>query len=814
MQSLRYLFIGAEKLTYDLVKRSFESIEKNCRLFNMYGPTETTIISAVLEIYRENHEKFAVLSSVPIGVPVANSKLLVLDKFMKLCPTGVTGELVIAGDGLSHGYLNRPELTAEKFMSQEFLSHGGVGSALTHQRIYRTGDLVRRLPDGNIEFIGRIDYQVKIRGFRIELGEIENRLLSNEAVREAVVIDREGETGEKYLCAYVVLGDSEDETGDGRQQELKEYLSQTLPDYMVPAYFVAMDNIPLNPNGKVNRSELPLPEIVDTTVRYTAPRNKIEEKMSAIWAEVLGLAKEKIGIDDNFFHLGGHSLKAIQLTAKIYDEFNARVTLAELFRNPSVRGLAKYIEESVVKKSPTVRIAEKKEYYTLTSVQRRFYVLQQIEPGNTTYNMMIDAAVLEGKLDSEKMRNSVEQLIERHETLRTSFIVVNDEPVQYIHEPGSIRFKMEYYEVSKDQDANTVIEQFRHSFDLSRAPLLRLGLAKLAEGKYLFLFDMHHIISDAISFSLTYEEFMKIYAGKQETLPALSLQYKDYSEWQKLLEMSGEIKKQEEFWLKEFSGRIPHLNMPLDYDRPKNQSFSGDRVRFEVSSADANKLRKYAGDEDATLFMVLLALTCVFLAKLSGKEDIVVGTPAVGRKYSELYNIIGVFINTLALRNYPIENKSFAQFLKEVKERTIAAFDNQDYQFEDLVQKVGKTRDSSRNPIFDVLFSYTRIGRDETSSKEENSSFVDMKPYGYKTHKSLLDLVLVVNDIDESGELIFGFTYCTKLFKKETMEKFVTYFKEIITAVSENKTILLKDIKISHDLGEAKSTAPDIEFGF
>jgi hypothetical protein len=339
----------------------------------------------------------------------------------------------------------------------------------------------------------------------------------------------------------------------------------------------------------------------------------------------------------------------------------------------------------------------------------------------------------------------------------------------------------------------------------------------LAEEKYLFLFDMHHIISDGVSFGLTYEEFMNFYAGKQETLPALSLQYKDYSEWQKLLEMSGEIKKQEEYWLQEFSGRIPQLNMPLDYERPAVQSFSGDRVRFIVSPADANKLRKYAADEDVTMFMVILALTYVFLSKLSSREDIVLGVPTVGRRYSQFYHIVGVFINTLALRNYPTENKSYTQFLKEVKERAIAAFDNQDYQFEDLVQKVRKTRDSSRNPLFDVLYSYTRIDRAETpGSKEGNEKdfFTGMKSFGYQNKKTLLDLVVVVTDEEESGEITFGISYCTKLFKKKTMEKFVTYFQEIITAVLENKQILLKDIKISHDLGEAKSTAHQIEFGF
>jgi amino acid adenylation domain-containing protein len=828
MTSLLYLFIGAEKLTYDLVKRSFDSVNETCRLFNMYGPTEATIISAVLEIYRHDYARFAALSSVPIGVPVANAKLLVLDNHKKLCPAGVTGELVIAGDGITRGYLNRPELAAEKFMEYKILNSEyrvGAGCAAPgiYQRIYRTGDLARWLPDGNIEFIGRIDYQVKIRGFRIELGEIENRLLSHQEVREAVVIDIDGKEAEKYLCAYIIFRDGDYGPGEGWEIELRDFLSQTLPDYMVPSYFIGIENIPLNSNGKVNRRELPLPDIVELAVEYRAPGNEIEEKIADIWARVLGKDKEKIGIDDSFFHLGGHSLKGMVVLSNLYKEFNVKISMAELFRNPSVRGLSKCIKESVLEKSFTVRVVEKKEYYSLTSAQKRFYILQKMEPGNTTYNMMMDAVVLQGKIDIEKMEYCVSRLIERHEALRTSFIISNNETVQYIQQPVENKFEIEYSEISSLKNIAThnaitdIIERFRRPFDLSRSPLLRLGLVKLSEEKHLFLFDMHHIISDGVSFGLTYGEFMKIYTGKQETLPALNLQYKDYSEWRKRLEASGEIKKQEEYWLKEFSGPVPQLAIPLDYERPEVQSFAGEKIKFSVPDAQAMKLRKYAVKENTTMFMVVLTLTCVFLSKLSGQDDIVMGTPTIGRKYAELYHIIGVFINTLALRNYPGENKSFAQFLKEVKERTIAAFDNQDYQFEDLVKEVWKSRDNSRNPIFDVLYSYTRIDKDETSGEEENfakAPFTGMKGYGYRNRKSLLDLVVIVTDAEESGEILFVISYCTKLFKKETMKKFVSCFKEIISAVSENKDILLKDIKISYNLETAKPKTPQIEFEF
>jgi acyl carrier protein len=722
---------------------------------------------------------------------------------------------------------------------------------------YRTGDLVRWLEDGNIEFLGRADQQVKIRGLRIELGEIEARLVKHPGIKEVVVTTKEAANGEPYLCAFYVPSPGEEPGEPLEIQDLRDYLSGQMADYMIPAYFISIPQIPLNPNGKVDLKALPTPEITRDTA-YTPPRNSLEKKLVKIWSEILGTEEPSIGIDDNFFRMGGHSLNATRLMAEIYKTFNARISQVEFFNTPNIRGLSKHVKEAVKTKSISISLnpGEKKEYYPLSPAQKKFYVLNQLDPQGTLYHMY-SFFVLAGNVDREKIENTIKKLIQRHDAFRTSFIVLKGEPVQKIHD--EMEFKIEYYNMKEAEvevkeespscfegtgglaplpfaplslpaarnpkPATTLISSFIRPFDLSQAPLLRVGLIKQEEENHLFLFDMHHIISDAVSFKLTVDEFMKLLAGKDNQLPALMYQYKDYSEWQQKLVQSGEIKRQEEYWTKEFSSPLPVTDLPMDYQRPAFQSFEGDNIHFKISPQEVLTLKEYAREEEATMFMVVLALFNVFLAKLSGQEDIIIGTPAAGRRYSELYNIIGVFINTLSLRNYPQKDKSFEQLLGEVRTRALEAFENQDYQFDDLVKKVQVPRDSSRNPIFSVLYAF--ISQDDPQEQTEQPSppgenqttpqqddALNSKSHDYLNYQAMLDLILAVSEINHGRELLFNFGYCTKLFKRQTIKTFITYFKEIISAVVKNKHVLLKDIKISLDLEEARLDIPQIEFGF
>ncbi|MCP5107697.1 MAG: AMP-binding protein, partial [bacterium] len=466
LETLQYLFIGAEKLTLDLARRSFQLVKEGCRIFNMYGPTECTIITSVLELDADTLDDYRYLAGVPIGPPAANVDYLVLDKYLKACPTMINGELYIAGDGLAAGYINGPEKTCSAFVPNIYEGEGIAGS-----RLYKTGDIARWLPDGTVEYLGRIDHQVKIRGYRIELGEIESRLLKHQNVRDAVVLVNEDAAHDKYICAYLVPGRTLS------TMELKQYLAQYLPGYMVPSYFVEIEKIPLNPNGKLDRKALPVPG-PKAEGEYKAPGNDVETKLVEIWAEVLGIKKDIIGIDANFFQLGGHSLKATAVLSKIHKELEVKIPLVEIFTNPTVRELAECIEGLTEEQYKAIEPVEKKDYYAVSSAQRRLYVLQQMEPGSTVYNMPMVIPLGE-EADTEKLETTFIRLIERHESFRTSFLPVNEEPVQRIHNHAGFKIKIPIVrteQCSVPTNINDIINNFVRPFDLSSAPLLRVGL--------------------------------------------------------------------------------------------------------------------------------------------------------------------------------------------------------------------------------------------------------------------------------------------------------------------------------------------------
>ena len=762
LSTLRCLCIGAEKLSLGLVKQAKELIANDCRVFNLYGPTEATIISAALEIDMGALEKYEYLSSIPIGRMVGNGPLLALDKYLNVCPVNVAGELYLTGDGIAHGYLNNPELTAEKF-NRSYRSYKTY-------ICYKTGDLVRWLDSGAVEFLGRIDQQVKIRGFRIELGEIENRLLRHDHVKEAVVMDRKvGE--EKYLCAYIVpLSNPAPEAA-----ELKTYLWGSLPDYMIPAFFIAIDRIPLNPNGKIDLNALPEPGVGEAANEYTAPRDEVEKIMAEIWSEVLK-PPSPIGIHDNFFDLGGHSLNAALLTARMHRAFQVKIPLKEFFQRGCIRELAQYIKEAVKEEFTFIEPVEEKEYYPLSAAQKRMYILQQMDEGSTVYNIPA-VMILEGALDKNRLEKVFIKLIQRHESLRTSFITNNEEPVQRIRD--NVEFEIE---VSRGAPLWSPYKSFIRPFDLSKAPLMRVALVEEENEKHVLVVDMHHIITDGTSMELFVKEFMALYAGR-ELLP-LTLQYKDYSGWRNIMREKGE-----EYWLNRFNETTPVLDLPLDYPRPAIQSFAGRDYSFEITAAETGALKALASGEGTTLYMVLLSLYYIFLTRLTGQEDIVVGTPVAGRSHAGLESIMGMFVNTLALRNSPAWEKNFAGFLKEVNDSTLAAFANQDYPYEELVERVTINRDPGRNPLFDTMLNLRNMDISEIE-------IPGLKMASFPFEESISKFDLTLRAFDAPGNLRFTFEYCTLLFKVETIERFAVYFKNIIRGGIGNKTAGIFDLEI------------------
>jgi amino acid adenylation domain-containing protein len=736
-------------------------------LHNHYGPSETHVVTTY-SINQENE----ITSLPPIGKPIYNNRIYILNQDQKLQPIGVTGELCIGGDGVGRGYLNRPELTAEKFVPDPFVPG---------EKMYRTGDLARWLPDGNIEFLGRMDHQVKIRGFRIELGEIENQLLRNPLIQETVVIANKDNSGDNYLCAYIVA------ERELTVQELREYLAQELPDYMIPSYFLQLDKLPLTPNGKIDRKALPESEgNIQTGVEYEAPRNEIEEKLAAIWQEILGV--EKIGINDNFFELGGHSLNATTVVSRIYKELNVEMPLRELFQTPTIKGLAEYIQRAESNLYAAIEPVEKQEYYPVSSAQKRLYIISQMEDTQTDYNIP-GVLTFEGKLDRERLKTTFQELVRRHETLRTSFPMVNGEPVQQLHE--RVDFAVQVQEVA-ETEVETIIKNFIYPFDLSCAPLLRVGVIKISETKHILLFDMHHIISDGASIAILVREFVKLYQG--EKLPELRIQYKDYSAWQNRLLRSGQIKKQEEYWLGQYQGEIPILNLPTDYPRRTDQHFRGDRLSFKTGEGLTNQLHQLANAGNTTLFMVLFAAFNVLLSKWTGQEDIIVGTPIAGRRHADLESIVGVFINLLVIRSHPVQSKTFIQFLTETKENLLEAYDNQDYQFEMLLDKLNLPRGLNRTSLFNVVFNMLNMAEDSVVDFNQiGDQDLTVEQYKYDPKISKYDLELYVSEVND--QLFFNCVYRNALFKKATIEPLTTSYVNILNEIAANFNIVLLEIE-------------------
>ena len=816
--TIKYIFLAGEALPPGMVKQ-FREKNNKILLENIYGPTEATIYAS-----RYSLRHWQGTGSIPIGTPLANITLYILDLQGQLLPPGVRGELCIGGAGLARGYLNNPELTAEKFISistSYYRSHMSYTSYIPNlSYIYRTGDLARWLPDGSIEFFGRIDRQVKIRGFRIELEEIENQLLKYPNVKETVVIEGSaiealpGEQDHQYLCAYIVTKESNQNTPPTPTQ-LKDYLAGKLPGYMIPTYIVLLEQIPLTPSGKIDRKALPQPGeqlIVDD---YTPPRNEMEEKIADIWSEILRVEKHKISINSSFFEMGGHSLKLVALASRLHKVLQVSIPMEKLFKNPTIHKQAKYITETAKDKFIPIEPAPKKDYYPLSSAQKRLYILQQMDLTSTGYNIP-RVVPLAGQVDIQQMENTFRQLIKRHESLRTSFHMLEKEPVQWIHD--QVQFEIEYKEVEievKVEEGDNegtrglaplhIISSFIRPFDLSRPPLLRVGLIKLLhtpsalrnhpsqEGKktkYLLIVDMHHITADAVSLDILIKDFTAL--EEKKALPPLKLQYKDFSEWQNSDPQKKKLEQQAAYWLEVFSGEIPVLDLPTDNPRPAVQGFEGNSINFALTELEHFILTGLAQKTFTTLYMTIVALFTILLAKLSGQKDIVVGTPVAGRRHADLEGIIGVFINTLAIRSFPTPDKTFNQYLEEVKARTIKAFDNQEYQFEELVERISLPRDISRNPLFDVMFNL--LTQEEFTGQNPGIDNQQELSYAYKHDSSKFDLTLTV--VEAGKHLSAAFQYSTRLFKSNTINRMIAYFKTLLISISRDTGRLLSGIEI------------------
>ena len=785
----KYLFVGGDVFKRELYHALKETFKAE-KIINIYGPTETTINATLYECREDSMEAI-----IPIGKPLPDYKVYILDSQLSLLPLGAAGELCISGYSVARGYLNRPELTAEKFIPNPCTRYRSNKSYMSY--IYRTGDLVRWRQDGNIQFLGRIDQQVKIRGFRIELGEIEKKLKNHKDIKDAVVVARQDNEGDKYLTAYIVPIQMVREE-EPLIAELKEYISRELPGYMVPPYFVKLEKIPLNVNGKVDKKALPSPERTKKSV-YSPPRNQMEETLVDLWSTVIGINKTGIGIDTNFFELGGHSLKATILISKIHKELDVKVPLVELFRTPFIRGLAAYIKSLEKDKFISIQPVEKKEYYALSSAQKRLYFLHQMDMNTTTYNLPL-ILPLKKDIQIDKLETTLKKLLAKHESLRTSFITVSEEHVQKIHEPGEVEFEIEYYDLHRTQveveeEETGTHHSFVRPFDLSQAPLIRSGIIKLPGGHTTWIVDIHHIVSDGTSQTVLVRDFLSLYNGKE--LKSLRLQYKDFSQWQNHFLASGAIKARENYWLGLFPDipDIPRLNLPNDYKRPEAFTFTGDHYGFTLPRDTAVKFKALGAQHGATLFMNMLAALNTLFYKYTGQTDIIIGTAIAGRSHADLQNIIGMFVNTLALRNTPGGEKTYQYLLKEVIARSIKAFENQDLQFEELVDKLDLEKDLSRNPLFDISIVVHKQEEVEKGAERLIAQTTAALPPMESAHKiSRFDLTFLVDEYEEDIQITIE--YYTGIFKKETIQRLASHFQNVIRAVINDPLSRLKDIEI------------------
>ena len=765
-----YCFGGdaVAQASYDLAWRAL----KPTYLFNGYGPTET-VVTPLLWKARKGDPCGAVYA--PIGTLLGNRSGYVLDAQLNLQPIGVAGELYLGGEGVARGYLERPALTAERFVPDPF---GKPGS-----RVYRSGDLTRGRPDGVVDYLGRVDHQVKIRGFRIELGEIEARLREQDSVGETVVVAQDGPTG-KQLVAYVVPADPALVNAVEFREALRRALKARLPDYMVPAHFMFLAQMPLTPNGKLDRRGLPLPDVAQAQRVFVEPVSLLQQQVAAIWAEVLGA--ERIGLSDHFFELGGHSLLAMQVISRLRQLLAREVALRTLFEQPQLEGfvLALQAQDATVLAPPMLALS-REQPLALSYAQERQWFLWQLEPESAAYHVP-NALRLSGQLDRAALQRSFDALLARHETLRTVFVSDGESTRQHILPVATLRLDEARLLGASPQQVQARVEaEIARPFDLYQGPLLRVTLLQLSEQEHVLILVQHHIVSDGWSMQVMVDELVQLYAGfsqgRPAQLPALVLQYADYAGWQREWMDAGEKQRQMEYWQGLLGGEQPVLELPLDHPRPAVQSYRGAQLEVGLDADVVARLKGLAQREGVTLFMLLLASFQAVLHRYSGQSDIRVGVPIANRNRVETERLIGFFVNTQVLKADIDGQMTFSQLLTQVKQRALQAQSHQDLPFEQLVEALQPERSLSHNPLFQVMFNHQAEAR---VPRGEQLPGLRVEGLEWDSHTTHFDLSL---DTQESAEGIWAsLTYASDLFEAATVARLARHWQNLLDAVARD----------------------------
>lgn len=756
---LKYVILAGEQLPKVLVDR-IKKIAPNCTIYNGYGPSETTIFSTMMDVTH--------LDEITIGKPIANTQVYILDTSMNLVPTNTVGEIYISGDGVGNGYLYKDDLTHERFLKNPFLKNSIM---------YKTGDLGLWLNNGEIECKGRIDNQVKLRGLRVELEEIEekiNSFVNDHSLKSAVIVKKDTKD---ILVAFIVSNKTIN------INNLKKYLLNSLPNYMIPSIFVKIDKLLFTPNGKIDRNALQKIDIKNhiTTNEIVKPKNEIEENIFNIISSIIN--DTNFSTEDDFFSIGMDSLNIIRLSNEISKQYNVELGVKDILDCNNIIGLSELISNSITNTN-IVKKADIREYYPLSSAQKRvYYTCNMANDMPTLYNMP-GAIILDKAPDVKKLENCFKILIKRHSSLRTFFEIVNGNIVQKIN--NNIDFNLKVSN-GKYDNIDKIMKEFIKPFDLSNAPLFRTELVKLDNNKTLLLFDIHHIICDGTSLSILIDELSKLY--NSISLDNINIDYKDFTLWEKEQLDNNNFKESKEFWLNMFNDEIPVLNLSYDYPRPANLSFKGAKYKTCLDENISKQIYKLAKELNTTPFVVLICIYYIILSKYSRQNDIVVGTPIIARNKQEFNNIVGMFVNTLALRNNIDNNLNFKDFLYIIKNNVIKAMQYQNYPFNELVNNLNIKRDTSRNPLFDVMFIYQNNG--------DASIDFDGKKYNYFTpdiNISKFDLSLEITPQENLFNLVFE--YSTSLFSDGYIQRFCNHYITILNNILQNPDIKISDISM------------------
>ncbi|OHT47049.1 non-ribosomal peptide synthetase [Flavobacterium tructae] len=792
LATLRWIFTGAEALSSRVVNSFNDTLfaTNGTRLINTWGATEVTVDVTYYDCSAFPSE----LKKVSVGKPIENARLYLLNKHKKFTPMGMIGELYVAGIYVSTGYYNAEELNTEKFVTIE-----NFGTT----RFYKTGDFARWQPDGNLDFIGRKDNQLKVRGIRIESADIEYQILKLNAVSQAfVTVIQDPKTENDYLACYIVPKNNSEPI---KAVTIKEELKTKLPEYYMPDYFFFLDSFPLTANEKIDTAKLP--KIINAkdslTSEYEAPGTDLERSITLIWQELLNL--EKVGVNDLFFDIGGHSLNAVSLISLLHKKLSIKIEIKDIFKYSTIRSLASFIEENKLDSaySEIPKISEKK-YYKTTSSQKRLWSLSKFDEASVAYNVPV-AAELKGQLDIDYLKKACAALIERHEILRTAFVLLDDEIVQNVL-PFSPEFSaLEYLDYSKANNGevkiNNYIEDFiQHKFDLEKGPLIQLSLLKKADDDYLLLICMHHIISDSWSLKIIMKDILSYYNAYSAQIPVnlspLEIQNKDYAEW----ENSNIDWKERVYWSQKLEGDLLKIDLPSFSERPKTQTYNGTYVVYTLPSNSTKNLQALGKEYNATLFMTAMSVFNYIFYKYTGNTDIVLGTVIANREKLSLQDQIGFYINTLVIRTQFDRDCKFSDLISLTKNNIIEAFEHKDYPFDELVNDINIKRDLGRSPVFDVLIETQNYANTISSDDNLSAESVEVNVIKADNKTAICDLNIMLVE-QANGEIIFNARYNTDVYESEHIERLFTHFNYLLdqVGIDSDKKLSDYDLLIEED---------------